>query len=163
MINPAKKLMTRLLVNANTTLLARQETGSEQISAHMKTVSLPCCVDKAMNYKQNRLQGGSPMGSVKIVVPSCRKPDNLKGTFAPTDALLWNIYLHIHHSSKMYLEILSILPAIQPCDCWTWWNQREGRYNISPAFTVHCKGFAWAYSGYSSRSGFKGSRGIQGT
>lgn len=117
MINPAKKLMTRLLLSANTTLLARQETGSEQISARMKTVSLPCCVDKATNYKQNRLQGGSPMGSVKIIVPACREPDNLKGTFAPTDALLWNIYLHTHHSSKTYLEILSVLPAIQPCDC----------------------------------------------
>lgn len=70
-----------------------------------------------MNYKQNRLKGGSPIGPAKIVIPSCRETDNLKGTFAPTGALLWDIYLHTHHSSKLYLKILSILPAIQPCDC----------------------------------------------
>lgn len=57
------------------------------------------------------------MGSVKIVIPSCREAEKLKGTFASSGALLRDIYLHTHHSLKMYLEILSILPAIQPCDC----------------------------------------------
>lgn len=57
------------------------------------------------------------MGSIKIVIPSCREAEKLKGTFASSGALLWDIYLHTHHSLKMYLEILSILPAIQPCDC----------------------------------------------
>lgn len=28
------------------------------------------------------------------------------------------------------------LPAIQPWDCWTWWNHRAGRYSSSPARTV---------------------------
>lgn len=69
--------------NTSTTLLARQETGSEQISAHMKTEYLPHCVNKTVNYKQNRLQGGSPMASVKIVIPLCREADNLKGTSPP--------------------------------------------------------------------------------
>lgn len=69
--------------NTNTTLLARQETGSEQTSAHMKREHLPCCVNKAVNYKQNRLQGCNPMGSVKTVIPSCREADNLKGTLLP--------------------------------------------------------------------------------
>lgn len=102
--------------------------------------------------------------SADILIFSWRELDDIKGTFVHSYALLWDLVsAYTQCNSKIYLEILCILPAIQPCDCWTWWNQREGRYNISPAFTVHFKDFAWAYSGYLSRSGFKGSRGIQGT
>lgn len=54
-------------------------------------------------------------------------------------------------------------PAMQPCDCWTWWNHNDGRYSISPAFTLQCSGRARLYCGYRSRSGSRGSRGIHGT
>ena len=55
------------------------------------------------------------------------------------------------------------LPAIQPCDCCTWWNQREGRYSVWPACTVTSTGRQRAYSGYRAKSGDRGSIAIHGT
>lgn len=52
---------------------------------------------------------------------------------------------------------------MQPWDCRTWWNQSEGRYNISPALTVQCRALTCLYAGKRSKSGFSGSRGIHGT
>lgn len=54
-------------------------------------------------------------------------------------------------------------PAVHPWLCWTWWNQSEGRYSISPAFTLQRTGRALLYWGNSFRSGSRGSRGIHGT
>ena len=69
--------------------------------------------------------------------------------------------MHMHRS-KARCYVFTV-PAMQPWDCRTWWYQREGRYRISPSFTVTSTPRALLKSGYFTRSGSRGFTAIQGT
>lgn len=69
------------------------------------------------------------------------------------------LLIKVKLNTAWYVQV----PAMQPCDCCTWWNHSDGKYSISPAFTLQWSGRARRYCGNRSRSGFSGSRGIHGT
>ena len=92
----------------------------------------------------------------------CRTRSSLQRENDTEDSLM-NVSVNLHLWKHRWCLQVRHVPAMQPCDCWTWWNHSDGRYSISPAFTLQRSGRALRYWGYCSRSGSRGSKGIHGT